>query len=139
MNEEKIDKWKLRPDQIRLRVREIREDLGIFRDRLAAVCFDVVADDMPTSLDHGSDVCPSTLVELLNPCITGFQEICEAKIPREIQDELNSLKWHTADTAFAIGVLFGCMISGASEKEIDRLERGLVHATVSRRWQVTDE
>lgn len=38
------------------------------------------------------------------------------------------MKYILADTAFAIGVLAGAMFNGASEREIDRLERGLAYA-----------
>jgi hypothetical protein len=47
-----------------------------------------------------------------------------------------NLKWETAWTSFQIGVLAGAIFAGCSDREIDRLERGLVHATVSRRWRV---
>jgi hypothetical protein len=43
----------------------------------------------------------------------------------ELGDEFGFLKAGLADTGFAIGVLFGAMLYGASEQEIDKLERGL--------------
>jgi hypothetical protein len=44
------------------------------------------------------------------------------------------MKYILADTAFAIGVLAGTMFTGASEREIDRLERGLVYSIAASPW-----
>ena len=79
----------------------------------------------------------SELAEHLNPFITGHYERVYELLPDEIADgDLSPMKWALADTAFAIGVLAGAIFSGAKPRKIDRLERGLAHATASRHWQV---
>jgi hypothetical protein len=37
------------------------------------------------------------------------------------------------DTGFALGILFGAMVDGASEQEIDKLERGFIDS-ITRWW-----
>ena len=56
-------------------------------------------------------------------------------IAADCQDDLAELKWRTAETSFHIGVLAGAMFAGCPDREIDRLERGLIHAIVSRGWR----
>ena len=128
---------KLDRNQLAARVAEIRRLLEDFGERLAGVRFDIVTHDMPPSLDCGNQVCPDNLVEMLNPLIPLYHKRCDKRLPERegVRDDLSNLKWNTADTAFAIGVLAGSIFAGASKREIDRMERGLVHATASRRWQ----
>jgi hypothetical protein len=62
----------------------------------------------------------------------------EKSIPDGGGDDLCELLWKAIDTAFHIGVLGGAIFAGASDREIDRIERGLIHATVSRHWRVKE-
>ena len=101
--------------------------------------FDVVTSDMPLSVDYGNRPCPSELTEALDPAIKGHYDRLHKATAHDLnQDDLGALKWKTAETSFQIGVLHGAMSTGASDREIDRLERGLIHATVSRGWRCKD-
>ncbi|MDP2601887.1 MAG: hypothetical protein Q8S00_04760 [Deltaproteobacteria bacterium] len=135
--EEEENSVKLDRNQVAARVADIRRLLEIFGERLDAVRFDIITHDMPPSLDHGNQVCSNDLVDMLNPVIRLYQERCEKRLPdcEDAESDLNHLKWYTADAGFMIGVLAGAIFAGASQREIDRMERGLVHATASRRWQ----
>ena len=77
------------------------------------------------------------LADAFDPCIKGRFEWIAESIP-DWQDEIVNLKMETAETAFQIGVMAGAMFAGCSEREIDRLERGLIHAIVSRSWRCKD-
>jgi hypothetical protein len=68
------------------------------------------------------------LMEDFDPCIPGHYKRLDEAIPDDnrLVDDLSALKWQTAETAFQIAIFAGC-----SDREIDRLERGLIHATVS--------
>jgi hypothetical protein len=78
---------------------------------------------------------PSELAEALDPAIIGHYDRLHKATADNLQDDLGALRWKTAETSFQIGVLAGPIFSGASDREIDRLERGLIHAIVSRRWR----
>ena len=118
-----------------MRVREIRAQLEAFSARLAGVTFDIVSDEMPCSLDYGNNTTVKYvhyLAERLNPLLKLYHErISEG---RDNGDDVGSLRWEMADAAFAIGVLAGAIFTGSPERDVDRLEKGLVHATASRRW-----
>jgi len=142
--------WRLTRVEITARVREIRCYLESFRDGLAGVPFDVVAPDPGNSIRDGlsigrDDDTISTwgLAERLRPFITRDYESCHEELAKDPVYDRGAVLWemrrNLAEAAFAIGVLFGAMVHDASEQEIDRLERGLVHATVSRYGQVKKE
>ena len=79
---------------------------------------------------------PENLADLFEPTLSGLYERLEK---RGGGNDLFDFKWHATETAFQIGVLAGVIFTGASDREIDRLERGLFHATVSRRERVKDK
>ena len=135
--DEEEDSWRLTRPEITARVRALRTELEAARARLEGMTFDVVTDDIPHSLDNYKRVCVTDLVDGFDPCIPGHFKRVEAVLG-EMQDDLSNLKWQSAETAFHIGILAGAIFSGASDREIDRLERGLVHATVSRGWRCKD-
>lgn len=126
--------WRLTRAEVAARVREIRSHLEDVSDRLAGLHFDILNSDEPPSIDYVDEPMPCELAERLNPCLTGYYDRVYNRLPDEgCRDDVGELKLSMAETAFAIGVLAGAIFHGASGREIDRLERGLVHATVSRR------
>lgn len=138
LREAEQERWKLDQDQIEGRVQEIRRTLETFNLRLAAVTFDIVGIGIPRSLDYSSNVDPSELAERLCPTITGYRKRLEDALPEEICDDLGKMGWLLADLSFATGVLAGAMFTGASEQEVNRLERGILHATLSKRETVAN-
>jgi hypothetical protein len=70
-------------------------------------------------------------------------ERCYEELAKDPVYDRGAVLWemrrNLAEATFAIGVFFGAMVHGASDREIDGLERGLVHATVSLHWQVKKE
>jgi hypothetical protein len=78
-----------------------------------------------------------------NPFIKRDYESCHEELAKDPVYDRGAVLWemrrNLAEAAFAIGVFFGAMVHGASEQEIDRLERGLIHATASLHWQVKKE
>ena len=138
--DEEEESWRLTRAEITARVRAIRAQLEAFRAQLEGVPFDVVTNDMPVSLDYGNRPCPSELTEALDPAIKGHYDRLHKATAHdlELQDDLAALKWKTAETSFQIGVLAGPMFADASDRKIDRLERGLIHATASRGWRCKD-
>ena len=63
--------------------------------------------------------------------IDGFAEQHGCGQSLDFNSKLFDLKMHTAETTFKIGVLAGAMFSGASDRDIDRLERGLAFSLTS--------
>lgn len=128
---------KLTQAEVTTRIREIRSYLEDASNRIAGLHFDILNSDEPHSLDHDEFPYPAQLAERLNPTITGHYDRVYDRLPNEdSKDDLDELKLSLAETAFAVGVLAGAMFHGASKLEVDKLERGLVHATTSRHWQV---
>lgn len=132
--------WKLTRDEVAGRVRETRKYLEEFADRLSGLQFDVLNRDCPASLDCVDPTHPYQLAERLCPSIAGrFDRVDEQLPDTECRDDLMELKMTLAEVAFAIGVFAGSLFSGlASQREIDRLERGLVWAITSRRSEIKD-
>ena len=155
--EDELESCKLTPAEITDRTREIRSILENFLDGLAGVPFDVVADEPGQSIRDGLSVdakintwgrggigvYTALLAERLNPLIKRDYESCHEELAKDPVYDRGAVLWemrrNLAETTFAVGVLFGAMVHGASDREIDRLERGLVHATVSRYGQVKKE
>jgi hypothetical protein len=130
------DSWRLTRSEITGRARALREELEAARARLDGMTFDVITDDIPHSLNNYEKRCVTELVDAFDPCIEGHFKRVEDLVGEScVHDDLSNLKWQTAETAYQIGMLAGAMFSGASDREIDRLERGLIHATVSRKWR----
>jgi hypothetical protein len=128
--------WRLTRPEITSRAHQVRVTLEMYRARLEGMPFDVVTGDIPRSVDYVDAPEPYEIAEAFDPCIEGHYERLEKATAHDLlQNDLGDLKWKTAETAFQIGVLAGAMFSGASDREIDRLERGLIHATVSRGWR----
>jgi hypothetical protein len=136
--EEREETWRLTRAEITASARAVRIHLESFRSQLEGMPFDVVTNDMPCSVQTRSDV-PSVLelADGFDPCIKGRFDVLSESIP-DLSGELFNMKMDIAETAFQLGVLAGPIFSGASDREIDRLERGLIHATVSRRWRCKD-
>jgi hypothetical protein len=136
--DQRENSWKLARQEIGNRVRKLRLELETYRSRLEGMTFDVVTGDTPWSVDSVNSPYPLDLAEMFNPCIPGRYDPMYESISHEWKDELFNLKSETADTAFQIGVLAGAIFAGCSDREIDRLERGLIHATMSRNWRCKD-
>jgi hypothetical protein len=135
--EQEEEQWKLTRDQVTARVREIRSYLTNAADSLSGTYFDIMTDDEPQSISCNDFPWPFELSERLNPSLIGYCNRVNDRLPDEdARDDFNNLRVDMAQAAFAIGVLAGAVFHGASEREIDRLERGLIHATCSRHWQV---
>ena len=108
--------------------------------------FDVVTADtphsvaIPNALEPRDDASPLDLAESFNPCLAGQHDRIGELVPDpgELDTLICTMKIETADTAFQIGILAGAIFAGCSDREIDRLERGLVHATAVRWWRVKD-
>jgi hypothetical protein len=132
-DKEQEESWKLTRIEVASRVRNVRLELETFRTRLEGMPFDVVTDDTPRSVDYVNGSWPIDLAETLSPCVKGRFDWIYERISEK--DELFNLKSETAETAFQVGVLAGAIFAGCSDREIDRLERGLIHATVSRNWR----
>ena len=128
---EREESWRLTRSQIAARVRGIRAELESIRAQLEGMPFNVATDDTSPAASW-----PIDLTEMLNPCVKGRLDWLYERISEK--DELFNLISETAETAYQIGVLAGPMFSGASDREIDRLERGLIHAIVSRSWRCKD-
>jgi hypothetical protein len=122
---EEEESWRLTRPEITARVRALRAELDSFRAQLEGMPFDVVTSDIPVSVDYGDRPYPSELTEAFDPAIKGHYDRLEKATAHDLQDDLGALRWETAETSFQIGVLAGAMFSGASDREIDRLERGL--------------
>ena len=136
--DEEEESWRLTRSEITARVRALRAQLEAFRAQLEGMPFDVVTEDIPLSVDYGDGSYPAELTEALDPAIQGHYDRLKKATTGALEDDLGALRWKTAETSFQIGVLAGAMFSGASDREIDRLERGLIHATVSRGWRCKD-
>lgn len=101
--------------------------------------FDAVSERPGGSIRDFGDRSISDLVEHINPFLKGYRERCKENLSPDaydgfLQDEFGFLIAGLADTAFALAVLFGAMVHGASEQEIDRLERGFIYANARRWW-----
>jgi hypothetical protein len=108
--------------------------------RFDGAMFDVLTDsDIPRSLDNVSVREPYELVNYLRPSTEGHYGRCSAAIPGEEFDSLCSLQWEGMETAFQIGMLEGFVFAGSSEKEVQRMERGLAYASSVRHWEVKEE
>jgi hypothetical protein len=138
-----VDRWNKTEDEMRIsseearrRVRDLRHELERYRDQIGAVPFDIPGE-MPICLDtkrkYTIDLVETfdTRIEARFEMIDKFAELhgCHANL--DFNAELFDLKMHTAETAFKIGVLAGQIFSGASDREIDRLERGLAFSLMS--------
>lgn len=136
---EEVEKsCKLTPEEFRARLRETRCYLEKLKAGLEGVPFDAVAHapgESIRNIDFRGDIETSIrdLVEHLNPFIKGWCDRCNENLSPDA-DYFGFLTAGLADTGFAIGVLFGAMVHGASEQEIDRLERGFIHANKLRWW-----
>jgi hypothetical protein len=135
------DSWRLTRQEITARVRALRIELEAARARLEGMTFDVVTDDAldPHSMSNREKSSVTDLVDAFDPCILGHYKRVENLVGEScVHDDLSNLKWQTSETAFQIGILQGAIFAGCSDREIDRLERGLIHATVSRKWRCKD-
>jgi hypothetical protein len=102
---------------------------------LEGLTFDIVTSQIPLSAEN-----PSERPDVIN-LVHDFDSYIKgraAQMREKEHDELFNQRMETAETAFQIGVLAGAIFSGASDREIERLERGLIHATVSRGWRCKD-
>ncbi len=132
--------WKLTREEIAHRARQIRKEIQEAKARFDGAMFDVLTDsDIPRSLDNVSVREPYELVNYLRPSTEGHYGRCSAAIPGEEFDSLCSLQWEGMETAFQIGMLEGFVFAGSSEKEVQRMERGLAYASSVRHWEVKEE
>jgi hypothetical protein len=123
------ESWKLTRTEIAGRAHALRLQLEVFRSQLEGLTFDIVNSQIPPSAETPSNRPDAIdLVDDFDSYIKGTAD----EMREKEHDELFNLRMDTADTAFQIGILAGAIFSGASDREIDRLERGLIHATVSR-------
>ena len=131
--------WRLNRFEITARVRALRAELEEYRTRLEGMPFDAGTSGgvAPPSLGYDGHE-PDQLAEAVNPCIAGRYERLEKAIPADCQDDLSELKWAMAETSFHNGVLAGAIFAGCPDREIDRLERGLIHAIASRGWRCNE-
>ena len=135
--EKEVEDTKLTRDEIRERVRTIRDELQATKQQYDAAVFDVVGIEMPRSLDRARNRRdPYLMVEDLNPLMDLYYRRCEAVLDDALESEFGNLKWVGQETAFQIGIFAGFIFSGASEAEIDRLEKALVLATAARHWEL---
>lgn len=126
------------------RVHKIRRYIEEVASGLEGVPFDIINYDfLPPSIeiDHGEWGGPHGLAELLHPSITDnfdhvYKQVCESRICHDngADGPLNAARFPLAATAFAIGVFAGRVFQGASKREIDKMEWGLVHAIISSPW-----
>ncbi len=130
----KKEEWEhqLTADQVMIRVKEIRAGLEVYNTVLAALPFEMPAPER-YSLRDLDETESSAMAERLIPLI----EYRYNKLQKHLYDTgewdladnvLGPMKWTLADAAYSIGVLAGAIFTGAPEKEIDRLERGLVYS-----------
>jgi hypothetical protein len=126
------DSWRLTRTEIAGRAHALRLHLETFRSRLEGVIFDITIECPPSIAGDTPDVI--NLVDDFDSYIKGRAE----QMRESEHDDQFNLRMDTAETAFQIGVMWGAMATGASDREIDRLERGLIHATVSRGWRCKD-
>ena len=123
------ESWKLTRTEIAGRAHALRLQLEVFRSQLEGLTFDIVNSQIPPSAETPSNRPDAIdLVDDFDSYIKGTAD----EMRESEHDEIFNLRMDTADTAFQIGILAGAIFSGASDREIDRLERGLIHATVSR-------
>jgi hypothetical protein len=112
----------------------LKQLLRINDEGLEGVSFDAVSEEPGRSIRDIDDRSIRDLVEHINPFLKGWREHCQENLPRDTEDEFGFLTADLADTGFALGVLFGAMVQGASEQEIDRLDRGFIHSNARRWW-----
>ena len=137
--EQEEDSWRLSRAEITVRARAVRAELEAVRARLEALTFDAESDDIPHSLDKGDRRYVIAIVEDFDPFIQGhFKRVENLVGNNRVHDDLSNLRWQTAETAFQIGILQGAILAGCSDREIDRLERGLIHATAAKPWLSKD-
>ena|SRR5687767_12649310 len=129
------ESWKLTRTEIAARAHALRLQLEAFRSQLEGVTFDIVTSQIPQSTETSSEK-PDVinLVDDFDSYIKGRAE----QMRESEHDEQFNLRMDTAETAFQIGVMWGAMATGASDREIDRLERGLIHATAAKPWRCKD-
>ena len=131
------ESWTRTPEQIAAVVKDIRHELEQARQRYDGAMFDAVADAIPRSMDVGDKKEIYQLVEALNPCLEGFHIRVEKALGHCLEtDDLGNMHWQGHEYAFQLGMFAGFIFAGASDKELDRLERALVHATAARHWEV---
>ena len=135
--------WKLSEHELQLRVKEIRGYLEQFNEMINGLHFDIIQPDPFSLRGRDNDMESGALAERLNPSIAGREKRLRDRLYELDEDVLaddyvGPLKWTLADTSFAIGVLAGAIFTGASAREIDKLERGLLHATLSRPNEIKD-
>jgi hypothetical protein len=124
--DEEEDSWRLTRPDITALVRALRAQLEDYRYQLEAMTFDIIAVDTPPSIERGQDAYPGQLAEAFNPSLKGHYKRLSEALPsddRLLHDDLSNLSLETAETSFHIGVLAGAVFTGASDREIDRLER----------------
>jgi hypothetical protein len=130
--------WRISVAEIKLRVRAIRTELEKCSEMMAGLNFDFFGPVQWSIDGRDDDLDTAALAEQLNPVINGRWKRVQSHLYETgevslADDDLGPMKWDLADAAFAIGVLAGAIFTEAPEREINRLERGLVHATIEHR------
>ena len=137
-------RWMLSPLEITKRVRALRAELEFYREQIEGVPFDIACGDFcsPTSLEYERQYTVA-LVEDFNPLVKGYFEMidnfakdhgCHELL--DFNSKLFSLKLHSAETGFQIGLLAGVIFAGCSKEQVDKFERGLAFSLKSNRQVV---
>lgn len=129
--EKKKNSMRLSREEIKSRVRDVREKLELYREQIEALPFNI-CDEQPMCLgsygveqrealhDLAADLHPLAQFTYSEFCY------CNEPIPSYIHDDLSPMLWDFSQTAYSVGVLAGAIFAGEEKKNIDRLERGLV-------------
>jgi hypothetical protein len=136
---EEEENYKLTPEEFSARLRGIRCYFEKVRDGLEGVPFAAVAHtpgELIRNIELRGDIETSIrdLVEYLHPFIKGWCEHCGENLSPELGDEFGFLTAGLVETGFALGIVYNAIVNGASDREIDRLERGFIHANKLRWW-----
>jgi hypothetical protein len=139
------DAMRITREEARRRVRDLREELEGYRDQLEAVVFDIPNADGPMCLDPYDRKYTVNLVEDFDPRVKGLFDMIDEYARQhgcaealDFNNKLLLLTMYTAESAFKIGVFARAIFVADSDREIDRLERGLVFSLASDRRIVDD-
>jgi hypothetical protein len=129
-------KWKLSAEEITKRVRVIRRELEAARARYEGTMFDILTEGSePRSMSTDEGIRePYELANFLRPALEGYYE--RSRGPVSDEDSVAFLQYEGIEAGFQIGILAGFIFAGADVREIDRAERGLIHASMARERRV---
>lgn len=137
--------WMIHRDDVRHRVRDLRECFDEFNNQLEGAVFDVGLSDVSRSLSRWSRGEIVEMVGTLNPLINGYftmidelasQQGCDDIV--DFNSKLFLLKMEAVETGFQLGTLYGAIAAGCPKEQIDKFERGLTFALASHPRLVKD-